>query len=186
VDDEAAALEYARKRDPQLFRLLVERYHVRVFRLVASLLGPYADREAQDVTQEVFLRASEKMVSFRGESRFGTWLFRLAYNRTIEHRRAARIRLPHVSEQALQKLAIDPLGEQVQLERQQVVGRLLEQLPDVYRTVINMHYWLDCSVEEIAEALGVPTGTVKSYLSRARERLREHARDAGIELGDSP
>jgi RNA polymerase sigma-70 factor (ECF subfamily) len=184
VDDEAAALEYARTRDPRLFRALLERYHVRVFRLVASLLGPFADLDAQEVTQEIFLRVSEKIGSFRGESRFSTWLFRLAYNRAVEHRRLARIRLPHISEDALRELSTDPLAEEMDLERQRLVGKLLEQLPELYRTVITMHYWLDCSVEEIADALGVAPGTVKSYLSRARERLRDYAKRAGLDLGD--
>jgi RNA polymerase sigma-70 factor, ECF subfamily len=184
VDDESAAFAYARTRDPALFRLLMERYQNRVLRLVAGLLGPYADLDAQQVTQEVFLRACEKLSTFRGEARFGTWLFRLAYNRAIEHRRVARIRMPHVSEKALADLVAEPLGDQVEVERQQLVAHLLEQLPDVYRTVINMHYWLDASVEEIAEALCVPAGTVKSYLFRARRLLREHARLQGIDLSD--
>ncbi len=184
MDDESAALTYARTRDPELFRLLVERYQGRVFRLVASLLGPYADLDAEEVTQEVFMRVCDKLHLFRGESRFGTWLFRLAYNRAIEHRRVARIRLPHVSEEALRQLAADPFDEELRYEREQLVARLLEQLPDVYRAVINMHYWLDYSVEEMAEALCIPPGTVKSYLFRARQRLREQAGLLGIHLPD--
>jgi RNA polymerase sigma-70 factor, ECF subfamily len=175
VDDEAAAFEYVRTRDPRLFRLLVERHQARVFRLVASLLGPHADLDAQEVTQEVFLRACQRLETFNGQARFGTWLYRLAYNRTLEHRRHARILLPHVSEQMLEHLPADSVATHVDEERQRLLARLLEELPDLYRMVINMHYWLDCSVEEIAESLSVPAGTVKSYLSRARQLMRERA-----------
>jgi RNA polymerase sigma-70 factor, ECF subfamily len=182
VDDESAVLGYVQTRDPALFRLLVERHHAQVLRLVASLLGPYADLDAQQVTQDVFVRAHEKLASFRNEARFATWLYRLASNLTLDYRRQARIRLPHISDEALQELATDPFGEPLAEERRQVVARLLEGLPQIYRTVINMHYWLDCPVEEIASTLGVPAGTVKSYLSRARVRLREAAQAAGIEL----
>jgi RNA polymerase sigma-70 factor (ECF subfamily) len=167
-----------------LFRLLVERYQVRVLHLVASLLGRHADLDAQEVTQEIFLCAHDKLQTFRAEARFGTWLYRLAYNRALEHRRRARLRLPHVSEQVLHRLAADPLGDGLQAEREQIVARLLEHLPDVYRAVINLHYWMGHSVDEIAEALAVPPGTVKSYLSRARQRLRELAAADGIELPD--
>jgi RNA polymerase sigma-70 factor, ECF subfamily len=179
VDDEAAVSSYLRTRDPELFRLLVERHQGRVFRLVASLLGPWVDLDAQDVTQEVFMRAHEKLADFRGEARFGSWLYRLAFNRALEHRRRARFRLPHVSFEA-QGAETGVPGEPGDQERQMVVARLLERLPDVYRTVIHMHYWLGCSVDEIAESLSVPAGTVKSYLSRARQRLRDHARAQGL------
>ena len=180
MDDEAAVATYLRTRDPELFRLLVERHQVRVFRLVASLLGPFVDLDAQDVTQEVFMRAHEKLADFRGDARFGTWLYRLAFNRALEHRRRARFRRPHVSLETRGAAAgLSPdLDDQ---ERRRVVARLLEGLPDVYRSVIHMHYWLGCSIEEIAETLSVPEGTVKSYLSRARQRLRDHARAQGIE-----
>jgi RNA polymerase sigma factor (sigma-70 family) len=63
----------------------------------------------------------------------------------------------------------------------EAVERLLEGLPELYRTVVYLHYWLDATVEEMAELLSVPSGTVKSYLSRARARLRERACVAGIE-----
>lgn len=184
MDDESAAFAYVRTRDPALFRLLVERHQGRVLRLVAGLLGPHADLDAQEITQEVFMRANERLDTFRGEARFSTWLYRLAYNRAVEHRRIARIRLPHVSERALEKLAADPLADETQIERQQLVAHLLEQLPALYRTVINMHYWLELSVEEIAETLCVPAGTVKSYLSRGRKLLRERALSLGIQLHD--
>jgi RNA polymerase sigma-70 factor, ECF subfamily len=183
VEDEPAVAEYLRGRDPELFRELVERHQGRVFRLVAGLLGPFADRDAEEVTQEVFLRAHTKLASFRGEARFSSWLYRLAYNFTLQHRRRARLRLPHVAIDSLAEPAAGsgPFEAAAQRERQQQVEQLLEGLPDLYRTVVYLHYWLDTTVEDIAELVGAPAGTVKSYLSRARQRLRERAKAAGIE-----
>lgn len=182
MDDEAVVAEYLRTRDPELFRQLVERHQGRVFRLAAAVLGPFADMDAQEVTQEAFLRAHEKLASFRGEARFSSWLHRLAYNRAIEHRRRARLRRPHLPLETLPEPAATSGPHEAAAEREtrERVERLLEQLPDVYRAVVYLHYWLDASVEEIAEALSVPSGTVKSYLSRARQRLRDRARAAGI------
>ena len=94
MDDEQAVAAYLAGRDPELFREIVERHQAAIARLVAALLGPFADLDAQEVTQEVFLRAHERLASFRGEARFSSWLYRLAYNRTLEHRRRARLRLP--------------------------------------------------------------------------------------------
>jgi RNA polymerase sigma-70 factor, ECF subfamily len=123
VDDEATIAAYLQSRDSDLFRVLVERHQHNVIRLVASLLGPYADLDAQEVTQEVFLRAHEKLESFRGEARFGTWLYRLAYNRALEHRRRARIRFPHVPLDGVSgPPAADPFGEAAQHERQRIVA----------------------------------------------------------------
>ena len=183
MEDEPAVAEYLRGRDPEVFRTLVERHQSRVFRLVAGLLGPFADRDAQEVTQEVFLRAHQRLGSFRGEARFSSWLYRLAYNYTLQHKRRARVRLPHVPIEALDAHASSdgPLEAAAERERQRRVEQLLEGLPEVYRTVVYLHYWLDATVDETAELLAIPSGTVKSYLSRARARLRERARAAGIE-----
>lgn len=183
MEDEPAVAEYLRGRDPEVFRTLVERHQMRVFRLVAGLLGPFADRDAQEVTQEVFLRAHQRLGSFRAEARFSSWLYRLAYNYTLQHKRRARLRLPHVPVDALEALASGdgPLEAAAARERKRAVERLLEGLPELYRTVVYLHYWLDATVEEMAELLAVPSGTVKSYLSRARARLRERACTAGIE-----
>jgi RNA polymerase sigma-70 factor (ECF subfamily) len=181
VDDEAVIAAYLRTRDPELFRVLVERHQARVLRIVASVLGPHADLASEEVSQEVFLRVHERLDSFRGTARFTTWLQRLAYNRAIEHRRRARIRLPHVSLAARPEPASgDPFDDAARDERRRVVARLLERLPDMYRSAIHMHYWLGCSVEETAEALDVAPGTVKSYLHRARRRLRDLAEADGV------
>ncbi len=183
MEDEPAVAEYLRDRDPEIFRVLVERHQARVFRLVAGLLGPFADRDAQEVTQEVFLRAHQRLSSFRAEARFSSWLYRLAYNYTLQHRRRARLRLPHVpvAELEARASASGPHEAAAERERRAQVARLLEQLPELYRTVVYLHYWLDAGVEEIAELIGAPAGTVKSYLSRARVRLRKRARAMGIE-----
>ena len=183
-DDEAIVAAYTRTRDPELFRLLVERHGERVFRLVASVLGPFADLDAEEMTQEVFVRVHERLDSFRGEARFSTWLYRLAYNRTIERRRRVRLRAPHVPCEDLEALPAPPTGPLeavLERERERAVAALLEGLPDVYRSVVHMRYWMDQSIDEIAEVLGVPAGTAKSYLGRARQRLRERARTLGVE-----
>jgi RNA polymerase sigma-70 factor (ECF subfamily) len=183
VDDAEVVAAYLETRDPDLFRVLVERHQGRVLRLVASILGPFADMDAQEVTQEVFLRMHERLASFRGEARFSSWLYRLAYNRTLEYRRRARLRLPHVPADALAErhAGAGPFEAAADQERRLRVEALLDGLPDVYRSVVHLHYWLDASVEEIAETMVVPVGTVKSYLSRARARLRRRAQALGIE-----
>jgi RNA polymerase sigma-70 factor (ECF subfamily) len=178
VDDEATVAAYLRTGDPEHFRVLVERYQDRVLRMVASLLGPHADLDAQEVAQEIFLRVHEKLDSFRGDARFASWLYRLAYNRALEHRRRARIRFPHLPVDA--SAGSTGSGEIAAAERRIAVARLVERLPPLYRSVIYMHYWQEQSVDEIAETLGAPPGTVKSYLSRARQRLRELARADGV------
>ncbi len=182
MNDESAALTYVRTRDPKVFRLLVERYHQRVFRLVASLLGPHADLDAEEVTQEVFIRMCSRLETFRGESKFGTWLFRLAFNRALEHRRHARITVPHVSMEAIEQLASDESTALLDEQRKRLVAGLLEELPDLYRTIINLRYWMDYSIEEIAEMLDTPSGTIKSYLFRARQQLRALAHERGVEF----
>ncbi len=183
TSDEAIVSGYLETRDPDLFRLLLERHQHRVFRLVASILGPFADLDAEEVTQEVFVRVHGRLASFRGESRFSTWLHRLAYNRAIELRRRARLRFEHVPCGDLQTSPAPdgPHEAALESERERSVARLVEELPAVYRSVVHLHYWMDQSVEEIAGTLDVPTGTVKSYLARARARLRERARARGIQ-----
>ena len=184
MDDESAAIAYVRTRDPQIFRLLVVRHHERILRLVASLLGPHADLDAEEITQEVFIRVCARLDTFRGEARFGTWLYRLAYNLTIEHRRLARISVPHLSAEVLERMSAGNTTDDLHEERGKFVAALLEELPDLYRTVINLRYWLDHSVEEIAELLDVPAGTVKSYLFRAREQLKSLAKEQGQDFLD--
>ena len=184
MNDEAAAFAYVRTRDPQLFRLLVERHHERILHLVASVLGPHADREAEEVCQDVFLRACARLDTFRGDSKFGTWLYRLAYNCALEHRRHARILVPHVSLETLESVAADGDVDLLQEQRRRYMAALLEELPDLYRAVINLRYWLDHSVEEIATMLDIPTGTAKSYLFRAREQLKTMTKERHADFLD--
>ncbi len=183
TSDEAIVSGYLETRDPDLFRQLLERHQGRVLRLVASILGPFADLEAEEATQDVFVRAHERLSSFRGESRFSTWLHRLAYNRAIELRRRARLRFEHVpcGDLPAAPAPDGPHEAALESERERAVARLVEELPDVYRSVVHLYYWMDQSVEEIAATLDVPTGTVKSYLARARARLCERARARGID-----
>ena len=163
------------------FRALVEQHQASVLRLVSSILGPFRDIDAEDVAQDVFLRAHEKLGQFRGEAQFGTWLYRIAYSVALNRRRLARIRLPHVAVDVLAELetADSPHDSAVAAERASRLAAALELLPDLYRTVIYLHYWQESSVEEIATLLGAPANTVKSYLFRGRARLAQLLKKEG-------
>jgi RNA polymerase sigma-70 factor (ECF subfamily) len=143
--------------------------------LVASVLGPYSGADAEEVSQEVFLRLYRKIRQFTGQAGFGTWLYRIAYNLAIDWRRRARFRLPHVSVEEIRGLASssDPLEDVLTKETKDLVALAMEDLPDLYRTTLYMHYWLERPVEEIAELMGIPEGTVKSQLFRARKLLKD-------------
>ena len=161
--------------DPDLFRLLVERHQAHVFRVVVAILGPAYAAEAEEVTQDVFLQVYRKLSGFREQSRFSTWLYRIAWNRAADHRRRARFRHPALPATALEKLAgpSDPHRDLEAAGRRSELLMALETLPELYRTLVHLHYWLDCSLNEIEELTGVPPGTSKSYLARARKMMEK-------------
>jgi RNA polymerase sigma-70 factor (ECF subfamily) len=165
--------------DQEAFATLVGRYQKWVFRLALAVLGTGGVGDAQDITQEVFVRLAAHLKDFRGDSTFRTWLRRLAVNLAIDRRRHARWRKPHVSLNALDERRAtacgdDPYRSALAAERTRAVSGCLGVLPDEMRSVIHLHYWMDLPAEEIALALQIPTGTVKSRLHRGR-KLLHHA-----------
>jgi len=167
---------YLTSRDPEDFTELVEEYQHKVFKLVACVLGPYRDADAEEVTQEVFLQVHRKAADFRGEAQFLTWLYAIARNRALDRRKQARFRLPHVNEEVLNVVAV--AAEDV--GRRMLIAQCLEALPELYRTLIYLYYWQGASIEEIAEYTGLVAGTVKSYLARARQRIEMHLAERGV------
>ena len=185
MEDSEIIEEFLKSQDSRLFEMLVDRYKKRVFRLVISILGPAFSGEAEEVTQEVFVLVFRRLSTFRGEYKFGTWLYRIAYNRAIDEKRKARLRLPHLSEDMLLLTptlhnASNPLKSALEGERRRAIHACLEDLPDLYRSVLYLFYWMGCTIEEIGEYLTLNEGTVKSYLFRARERLYHRLKKKGI------
>ncbi len=175
--DDAALVEGFLSRGAEdCFKRLVDRYKERVFRLAVSVMGPGFSAEAEDITQEVFIQVFRKLSTFRRDSSFATWLYRIAYNKALERKRKARFRIPHQGERALSAMAApaeqsDPVEATVNEQRNRAVLESLDALEEPYRTAIHPYYWMKCPISEITEYLGTRPGTVKSYLHRGRKRL---------------
>ncbi len=168
-----------RDGDVRQFAVLVDRYKDRALTLALRLVRNR--EEAEELVQDAFVRAYRHLRSFRGDSAFRTWFYRILYNvcMTQVRRRARREPLLHLEDQPTMKDAV-PDTEMAtaldQLEEKEVAGIVsgeLLTLPDKYRTVLTLFYTEEMSYEEIGEITGLPVGTVKSHLFRARTLLRE-------------
>src|SRR5262245_58426106 len=177
--DERALIERCRAGDVAAFEPLVEKYRQRVWRLAHQVLR---DREeAWDCAQEAFVRAYSSLSSFRGQSAFYTWLFRITVNvATDRHRsRGARARAlgnEPIPEEEWERTAIDtergPDESAAQAEQRERIRAALDSLPLKARTIIMLSDVEGLSYKEIAEVLNCPIGTVMSRLHNARKRLR--------------
>lgn len=176
----------ARCREPDhepAFAELVRRYRTPVFRLALSILGRQFAPEAEDVAQEVMLRVHHALRTFRGESKFGTWIYRIAFNQALNVKARVRYRAPHVSDDALATRASPDRGPEDQLQdaqRRQAVHACVDELPEVYQSALRLHYWMGASMSEIALLLDAPENTVKSYLYRARQLLHAMLAERGF------
>ena len=162
----------------------MRRYREPVFRLAVSILGQEFAPEAEDVAQDVMLRVHHALGSFRGESAFGSWVYRIAFNQALNVKARARYRAPHVSDQALAATPSQDRGPHDQLQderRKQAVLACVGELPEVYQSALRLHYWLGASVSEIAVLLDAPENTVKSYLHRARRLLHAQLAERGFD-----
>jgi RNA polymerase sigma-70 factor (ECF subfamily) len=182
---DAWLVEQSRDRaDERAFAELVRRYRQPVFRLAVSILGQGFAADAEDVAQDVMVRAHRSLGTFRGDAAFSTWIYRVTFNHAISVKSRVRFRAPHVSESALDTVASPSEGPADLLQstrRRQAVLACLGELPEVYQSAVRLHYWLGASMREISEMLEVPENTVKSYLHRARLLLRAHLTERGFD-----
>ena len=177
--DDHALVERCRQGDRAAFEPLVEKYRERVWRLAYNYLR---DREeARDVAQEAFVRAWQALASFRGQSAFYTWLFRIVVNVATDRarQRAARGRAfgtEAVPEEDWERVLVDhqadPADVARRTEQRERIRKALRTLPEHQRTIIMLSDLEGLSYREIAEVLDIPMGTVMSRLHNARKRLR--------------
>ncbi|GER84552.1 MAG: sigma-70 family RNA polymerase sigma factor [Thermogemmatispora sp.] len=176
--DDAQLVRASQHGDREAFALLVQRYQRRVFNMILRMLQDY--EEACEITQEAFLAAWQGLPTFRGEARFPTWLYRIAYNcclRQLEQRRRDKALQNAMQEQ---QLLDEAGGQRCQAEstleardRQALVREQLEALPTKYRIVLVLRHLQEMTYEEMAEILMMPIGTIKTHLFRARNLLKE-------------
>jgi RNA polymerase sigma-70 factor (ECF subfamily) len=169
--DQAALVAACRAGDRAAMREVYERYRRRIHSLVARIAG---DQEAEELTQEVFLKAFRGVDKFRGEAQLGTWLYRLAVNAALSHVGRSRDRR-QASVERLETVAA-PTAPELNDGDPRLRGRLeaaLARLPAGYRAVMVLHDIEGLQHEEIAEVLGCSVGTSKSQLHKARARMRE-------------
>jgi len=182
--DDASLVEQCRvSGDEAAFAELVRRHRNHVFRLAVSILGQGFVADAEDVAQDVMVRVYHALGSFRGDSSFGSWVYRIAFNHALNVKARVRYRAPHVDDEALAALPSADSGADDQLqaaERRRAVNECTSELPDVYQSALRLHYWLGASMAEIAALLDVPENTVKSYLHRARRLLRAMLAERGF------
>jgi len=175
--DDTQLVKASQQGDQDAFALLVQRHQRRVFNLVLRMVQDYED--AGEVTQEAFLAAWQGLPSFRGEARFTTWLYRIAYHcglRQLERRRRERdLQAVMQAEQMLDGMHKEQRAEDILelRDRQAMVREQMEQLPAKYRSVLILRHLQEMTYEEIAAILSMPVGTIKTHLFRARNLLKE-------------
>ena len=165
-------LEQCRVGDSLAIERLVQTYQQDVYRLALSILDDSDD--ADDATQEVFVSALRALESFRGNASFKTWLFSITVNvcRTRLHRQKRRGSLQQILQSLFVQNQAHPENEAIQSESDSALWPAVHTLDEKHRIPVILLYYHDLSVNEIAETLGVPVGTVHSRLNHARERLR--------------
>jgi RNA polymerase sigma-70 factor (ECF subfamily) len=177
--EEALLIEAAKGGDQEAFRQIVERYQGAVYNLAYRMLGD--PEEAEDAAQEIFVRLYRQLGRYDPERKFSTWTLAIATNYCIDQLRRRRMQLVPLENIIPWARARDagPEGEALSRESRDEVQRLLKQLPEKYRAPLVLRYWEDLSCAEIAEILGVPEGTIKTQIHRARKQLGKMLEQGG-------
>jgi RNA polymerase sigma-70 factor, ECF subfamily len=178
---EASLVDAARRRDPEAFEDIVAIYGPRIFRLAQRITRNRED--AEDVSQNSFARAFLHMDTFRGDSRFSTWLTRIAINESLMKLRTRRCREVHFDRPdtdedtpfCAEVADGSPTPEQrySQKELQRILASAISELPMTFREVLHLRELEEHSIEETARMLGLSISAVKSRAIRGRQELRQ-------------
>jgi RNA polymerase sigma-70 factor (ECF subfamily) len=158
--------------DHDQYRFLVERYHRGLIQHLTNLVKN--QQAAEDIAQDTFIRAFEKIRLYNDSYAFSTWLYKIADNISYRHLKKTK----YTSDIAdLEEVLPDNAGslpdQTDRLFQQASVRQAVDKLPHHFQRVITMYYWEDLSYDEIADIMERPTGTVRTWLHRAKEDLRK-------------
>ena len=158
--------------DGRAFRDLIERHHTMTYAAVRSVLG---DRdEVEDVMQVVYLKAYQGLASFRGEARFSTWLYQIARREALDVSSKRRVEMADIDSVEI-ATAEHHAPDTVVRERSERawIEAALGELDETYRTAIELRYMAEKSYEEIGQIMGIPEGTAKTYVHRAKVEMKK-------------
>ena len=190
---DAEIVQRAREGDHEAFRILVERYQGRAYRLALRVVRD--EEQARDAVQDAFIKAYGSLDRFQGRSGFYTWLYRIVMNQCLDRKRrdksdrelewdevtAARaVQAPAAGGGEGEGAGPAPDAAAERGELRQILAKAIAELPEEARRTIELREIDGLSYREIAEALGIPKGTVMSRLHYARRSLQESLRTAGI------
>lgn len=174
--DDASLIIQIRNGNIGALKFLVDKHKNLVWHMVLRMVNQAED--AEDLCQDVFLRVFRDIRSFRGDAKLSTWIGSIAYNVCIDHiRRKGREKVYPTDDLAPVMREIrapqNTAGNMNRSDLKAIVYTVIAAMPLQYRTVITLYHLDECSYREISEITGMPEGTVKSYISRAREIIRE-------------
>ncbi len=181
MNEEQALIQRARNGELGAFREIVERYKKKIYYLSLDLTGNHHD--AEDLSQEVFIKAYRSLKNFRGEAKFNSWLYRIAVNTCISQRRKKSVAAMTLQEDFEDDSSPQYFSESESSHNpersaeaglmQQHINNALQRLTPKERSVFVLRHYNDLPLKEIAQVLKVTEGTVKSMLFRAIQRLQK-------------
>lgn len=171
--------------DESAYAKLVEKYQKPLFFHIAKMVK---DRDhIEDLVQEAFMKAFGNLKSYNTDYAFSTWLYRIATNHSIDYLRKRKLQTLSIDEPVKTregKLEIELPDESshsdrniIRKQRKKIINKSIQALPEKYRQVIEMRHMEEKSYQEISEILGLPLGTVKAHIFRAREMLYKALKD---------
>ncbi|MBA7510782.1 RNA polymerase sigma-H factor [subsurface metagenome] len=181
MEEDFELLAKFKKGDQQAFELLVRKYKTTVFNTIYSIMGNA--QEADDTAQEVFLKVYTKADSFKGESSFSTWLYRITINRCVDELRRRKNKIISYETEFNQeeKLKLkdvlaskerDITEELRKNELQDIIQKAINSLPEKYRIIITLKEMEGLSYIEISQIMKISLAKVKIWLFRARQKLK--------------
>lgn len=159
--------------DNQAFAVLVDRYKHMVFTLAMKMLKN--KEEAEEVAQDVFLKVFQALPTFKGDSKFSTWIYRIAYNRSLDYLKKQGRTLNTTAIDAQKEFNIPALDNTLDVldskERKHTIKEAMNELAADDTLVLTLHYFEELSLKEISKVMGITVDNVKVRLFRSRKRL---------------
>lgn len=168
-NDEAELIARSKCEDHTAYAELVNRYKNAVYHHCFAIVRD--EDTAEDLAQETFITAYYKLKQYNDDYRLATWLFRIATNKALDHLKHTA-REVATDDELIASFATSQPSPETNSERSELRA-LVAQLEPKYRAVISLYYWQGLSYQEVADALDKPLGTVKGWMSRAKQELRE-------------